>query len=44
MTTVFHAWSYGRLIEIQSNLRKINFIEPIKAPIFLKDVLAVEII
>ena len=22
MTTVFHAWSYGKLIEIQSNLRR----------------------
>ena len=22
MTTVFHAWSYGRFIEIQSNLRR----------------------
>ena len=22
MTTVFHVWPYGRLIEIQSNLRR----------------------
>ena len=22
MTTVFHAWAYGRFIEIQSNLRR----------------------
>ena len=38
MTTTFHAWPYGRLIEIQR-----NFIEQIKAPIFLETVLAIEI-
>ena len=24
MTTVFHAWSYGRFVEIQSNLSRKN--------------------
>ena len=43
MATVFYAWSYGRFIGIQSNLRRINFIERIKAPISLEAVLAVEI-
>ena len=43
MTIVFHTWPYGTFIEIQSNLRKKNFIERIKAPIFLKAVLAIEI-
>ena len=43
MTAVFHAWPFGRFIEIQSNLsRKKNFIEWIKAPIFLEAVLVVE--
>ena len=36
MTTVFHAWTYGRFIEIQRNLDERNFIEQIKAPIFLE--------
>ena len=44
MTTVFHAWPYGRFIEIQSNLRERNFVEQVKAPIFLEAVLAIEII
>ena len=43
MTTVFPARSYGRFIEIKSNLRKKNFIEQIKAPIFLEAVVAIEI-
>ena len=33
---------YGRFIEIQSNLRR-NFVERIKAPIFLEAVLAIDI-
>ena len=40
MTTVFHAWPYGRFIEIQNNLKRKKFIEQIKAPIFLEAVLA----
>ena len=40
MTTTFHAWPYGRFIEIQSNLRRKK---RIKAPIFLETVLAIEI-
>ena len=43
MKTAFHARSYGRFIEIKSNLRKKNFIERIKAPIFLEAVVAIEI-
>ena len=42
MTAVFRTWSYGRFIEIQSKLRETNFIERIKAPIFLEAVLAIE--
>ena len=42
MATVFHALSYCRFIEIQINFRK-NFIEPIKASIFLEAVLETEI-
>ena len=43
MTTVFYTWAYGGFIEIQSNLRKKNFIERIKAPIFLEAVLAIKV-
>ena len=43
MTTVFHAWPYGRFIGIQSNLRRKKLLEQIKAPIFLEAVLAIEI-
>ena len=43
MITVFDTWAYGRYIEIQSNLRRRNFIERIKAPTFLEAVLAIEI-
>ena len=43
MTTVFHAWPYGRFIEIQSNLRRKKLHRRIKAPIFLEAVLALEI-
>ena len=44
MKTVFHTLAYGRFIEIQSNLRRkkisrTNF----EAPIFLEEVLAIEI-
>ena len=42
MTNVFRAKSYERFIMIMSNLRKKNFTEQIKAPIFLEAVLAVE--
>ena len=34
---------YGRFIEIQSNLGEKNFIEQIKAPIFLEAILVIEI-
>ena len=43
MTTVFYAWSYGRFTEIKSDLRRKNFKEQIKAPNFLEEVLAIEI-
>ena len=43
VTTVFHTWVNGRFIEIQSNLRRKNFIERIKAPVFLEAVLVIEI-
>ena len=43
ITTVIHAWTYGRFIEIQSNLRRKKFTEQIKASIFLEAVLAIEI-
>ena len=43
VTTVFHTWVNGRFIEIQSNVRRKNFIERIKALIFLEAVLAIEI-
>ena len=43
MTTVLHPWPYGRFMEIQSNLRRKNFIEQIKVPIFLEAVSAREI-
>ena len=36
MTTVFLTWPYGRLI---ATLEEINFIERIKAPMFLEAVL-----
>ena len=42
MTTVFHTWAYGGFIEIQSNLRRRNFIERMKALIFFKAALAIE--
>ena len=43
MTTVFHARSDGRFIEIKSNpSRKKLFIEKIKALIFLEAVLTIE--
>ena len=43
MATVFHAWPYGRFIAMQSNLRRKNFIEQIKASILLEVVLKIEI-
>ena len=44
MTTAFHARPYGRFIEIRRILGERNLIEQVKAPIFLKAVLAIEII
>ena len=42
MTAVFHAWPYGRFIEIQSNLRRKKLHRTNQAPIFLEAVLAIE--
>ena len=42
MIAVFHAWSYDRFIKIASSGER-NFIERIKAPIFLEIVLVIEI-
>ena len=42
MTTAFHVRPYRKFINIKSNLRKRNFIERIKDPIFLKTVLPLE--
>ena len=42
MKTVFYTWVYGRFIEIQSNFKR-EKLQPIKAPIFLEVVLAIEI-
>ena len=42
IATVFHARSYGRFIEIRSNLRRKNFIQKIKAPNSLEAVLAAD--
>ena len=42
MTTVFHARRCGKFINLQSNLAGRNFIERIKAPIFLDALLAIE--
>ena len=36
MTRVFHVWPYDRFLEIKSNLGEGNFIERIKAPVFLE--------
>ena len=36
MTRVFHAWPYDRFLEIYSNFGEGNFIERIKAPVFLE--------
>ena len=43
MTTAFHTKLYGTFIEIQSNLRRKNFIPQIKAPVFLEVLSTVEI-
>ena len=43
MTTAFHTRLYGTFIEIQSNLRRKNFIPQIKAPVFLEVLSTVEI-
>ena len=42
MTTVFYGRPDGRFIEITSNIKRKNFIERIKAPVFLDAVLAIE--
>ena len=42
MTTVSHARTCGRFIEIKSYFRRKNFVEGIKAPIFLEADLAIE--
>ena len=44
MTTVLHTGQYDRFTEIQSKLRRKKLHRKITAPIFLKAVLAVEII
>ena len=41
--TVFHVWAYGRFAEMRGTSGERNFIERIKAPIFLEAVLAMEI-
>ena len=41
MTRIYHAWPYGRFIEIKSNLRGKKFIQQFYAPIFLEAVLAI---
>ena len=43
MTTVSHTWQYGRLIEYRATSVERNFMERIKAQIFLEVVLATEI-
>ena len=43
MAIEFHDWAYSRFIEIESSLRRNNFIEQIKTPIFLEANLATEI-
>ena len=43
MTTVFHAWVHCNLQRHKATLEERNFIERIKAPIFLEAVLAIEI-
>ena len=43
VTAVFHTWAYGRFIEIQRTSGERNFIERIKAPMFVEAVLAIEI-
>ena len=37
MTTVFHAWSYGRFIEIQSSLRRKKLYRTNQSSNFLGD-------
>ena len=43
MTTLFHARSYGRFMEIQNKSLERTFIDSIKTPIFMETVLAIEI-
>ena len=42
MTTVSHTWTYGRLIEYRASSGERNFMERIKAQIFLEVVLATD--
>ena len=42
MTTVSHTWTYGRLIEYRASSGERNFMERIKAQIFLEAVLATD--
>ena len=43
MTTIIHAWPYGRFIEIyKATSGERNFIEQIKPPIFFETDLAIE--
>ena len=44
MTTVFHAWLYGRFVDTEQPPGERNFIERIKNPIFLEAVLAIEMV
>ena len=43
MTTVFHTWLYGKFIEIQNNLRRKKLQRANQGSIFLKAILAIEI-
>ena len=41
--TVFHAWKYGRFIDVQSNLWRKKLHRTIKTQVFLEAVLAIKI-
>ena len=43
MTIVFHTWLYGKFIEIQDNLRRKKLQRTNQGSIFLKAILAIEI-
>ena len=40
MTTVFHARPYGRFTENRGTSEERNFVEPVKAPVLFKAILA----